>query len=251
MGRIFVTGDVHGDIDIKKLNTSNFPIQRDLTKDDYVIIAGDFGGVWYGSSDLASSNPDYILPPQHKAYVGKDDYWLKWLENKPFTTLFVDGNHENHALLDTYAVEEWKGGKIHRIRPSVIHLMRGQVYEIAGETWFTMGGATSRDQAYRKENLSWWARELPDETEYEEANRNLSRYQYQVDYVITHCIGNRIAGKISQLTENDTYPQDSLTDYLDGLEDILRYKCWFFGHYHQDMKIDEQHRLLYQDIIEI
>lgn len=40
---IFITGDVHGEIDIHKLNTKNFPIQRELTKDDYVMVAGDFG----------------------------------------------------------------------------------------------------------------------------------------------------------------------------------------------------------------
>jgi hypothetical protein len=30
----------------------------------------------------------------------------------------------------TYPIEEWNGGKIQRIRPSVIHLMRGQVFEL-------------------------------------------------------------------------------------------------------------------------
>lgn len=34
---------------------------------------------------------------------------------------------EIYDRLYSYPVEYWKGGKIHRIRPSVIHLMRGQV----------------------------------------------------------------------------------------------------------------------------
>ncbi|MBR1854730.1 MAG: hypothetical protein IJ794_16560 [Lachnospiraceae bacterium] len=46
MNRIFVTGDTHGDMDIRKLNQRNFPAQRELTKEDYLIIAGDFGNVW-------------------------------------------------------------------------------------------------------------------------------------------------------------------------------------------------------------
>ena len=43
-GRIFVTGDCHGDF--RKFNTGYFPVQSELDKDDYVIICGDFGGIW-------------------------------------------------------------------------------------------------------------------------------------------------------------------------------------------------------------
>lgn len=47
VSRIFVTGDLHGQIDIRKLNKRNFPIQEELTKEDYLIIVGDFGLVWH------------------------------------------------------------------------------------------------------------------------------------------------------------------------------------------------------------
>ena len=40
---IYVTGDTHANIDIEKLNTTKFPQQKTLTKDDYLIICGDFG----------------------------------------------------------------------------------------------------------------------------------------------------------------------------------------------------------------
>lgn len=40
---IYITGDTHCSIDIRKLNIKNFPEQRNMTKSDYVIIAGDFG----------------------------------------------------------------------------------------------------------------------------------------------------------------------------------------------------------------
>ena len=48
MAHLFVTGDLHGDHDWSKLNTENFPIQKELTKDDYVVVLGDFGAVWDG-----------------------------------------------------------------------------------------------------------------------------------------------------------------------------------------------------------
>lgn len=46
---IYVTGDTHADIDIGKLSTSKFPQQKSLTKNDYLIVCGDFGLVWDGS----------------------------------------------------------------------------------------------------------------------------------------------------------------------------------------------------------
>lgn len=59
-------------------------------------------------------------------------YWLKWLEDKPFTTVFVCGNHENFDRLYQYPVKEWHGGKVHEIRPHVLHLMRGEIFDIEG-----------------------------------------------------------------------------------------------------------------------
>ena len=123
---IYITGDYHGDFE--RFNTSIFPEQNEMTKEDFVIICGDFGGVW--NKDEESSMETMVLD---------------WLECKPFTTLFVDGNHENFDRLYAYPVEKWHGGKIHRIRPYVIHLMRGQVFELAGKKIFTFGGASSHD----------------------------------------------------------------------------------------------------------
>lgn len=43
---IYVTGDTHGCLDVKKLSIKNFKEQKSLTKEDYVIICGDFGLTW-------------------------------------------------------------------------------------------------------------------------------------------------------------------------------------------------------------
>ena len=42
---IFITGDCHGNFE--RFNPSIFPEQKEMTKEDYVIICGDFGGVWH------------------------------------------------------------------------------------------------------------------------------------------------------------------------------------------------------------
>ena len=66
---IYVAGDTHTPIDIRKLNTKNFPEQKKMTKDDYLIILGDAGFLWENIMDKLEL------------------YWLNWMANKNFTTL--------------------------------------------------------------------------------------------------------------------------------------------------------------------
>lgn len=230
MTRIFITGDTHCDYDWHKLNTTNFPEQKNLTKDDYVIITGDFGGVW----------------GQDKT----DKYIIKTYEKRNFTTLFVDGNHENHDALDGFPVEEWHGGKIHRISNTVIHLMRGQVYEIGGKTFFTMGGAQSTDKIYRKEGVSWWARELPSDEEYSEAISNLEKHDFKINFIVTHCAPEDYAYYYTDLDISRKI--NKMTTFLSGLitEHDISFDGWYFGHYHEDIDFDNFH-CLYQRVVEI
>lgn len=228
----YITGDTHGMTDWEKINTSNFPEQKYMSDYyDFLIIVGDFGGIWDGAE--------------------QDNYILKTYNQRNFTTLFIDGNHENHDLLDKYPVEEWNGGKVHKISNRVIHLMRGQVYNIFGTTFFTMGGAESTDKEYRKEGESWWARELPSDEEYEEALRNLEKVNFEVDIVLTHCAPEGYIGKnmsavynsdISRLLANNMAgvvdrSGNRLTKFLDELitEHELKFRHWYFGHYHRDL----------------
>ena len=104
----------------------------------------------------------------------------------PYTVLFIDGNHENYDMLAEYSVSSWNGGKVQFISDSIIHLMRGQVYSIEGNTFFTFGGALSYDKDRRSPHESWWPQEIPTFEEYEEALENLSKVNNTVDYVITH-----------------------------------------------------------------
>lgn len=229
MSRIFITGDTHADYDWKKLTTKCFPEQKELTKDDYVIIAGDFGGVFFLDRT--------------------DKYIQKNYNERNFTTLFVDGNHENHDALDAYPVEEWHGGKIHRIADSVFHLMRGQVFEIGGKTFFTMGGAESTDRQYRKEGKTWWTREMPSIEEYEEAITNLEKCGGKVDYVITHCAPE---ATLCALNMPDMYFRsvNELTSFFDTIAQTIQFKAWYFGHYHDDSDCGKFH-LLYRRIVEV
>ena len=226
---IFVTGDTHGQHDFAKLRF--FANEINIAgKDDYLIITGDFGAVW---------NEKTL----------KED--LMPYESLPFTVLFVDGNHENFDLLNSFPIEIWNGGKIHRIRNNIIHLMRGQVYEIEGKTFFTFGGATSIDKIYRTENVSWWKEEVPSIADMEEACDNLQQVNYQVDYIITHSCDEKALyypPLVGRSFQSGRFPENTLLSFF---EDNVKYTHWFFGHYHLDGDLTDKKTVLYNDIREI
>ena len=238
MPRIFVTGDTHGELDNWKLEPKFFEEAKNLTKDDYVIVLGDFGALW---TSYTKGCPNRLSD--------RDKYVIDWFENLPFTVLWIDGNHENFVALDTFPMTEWNGGCVHKISHSVIHLMRGQIFNIAGKTFFTMGGADSIDKGSRIENLSWWREEMPSKREYEEAMTNLESVNFKVDYVLTHCCGTQLLPSLFTV-HNDG---DPLTQFLLRLEENfgLEFKHWYFGHHHQDKKIDDKHTCVYDEIIEL
>lgn len=245
---VFITGDCHGNF--RKFDRRHFPEQEAMDRDDYIIICGDFGGVW--------------------ADTPEERYWLDWLEQRPFTTLFIDGNHENFDRLNALPVQNWHGGNVHYVRPHVIHLMRGQLYEIGGKTFFTMGGAQSHDiedgildpaepdfkdrysrlkrmgSRFRVLGRSWWPEELPSDAEYLTALETLERANWKTDYVVTHCASTHIALSMSRHNE-----ADALSDFLETVDRRLEYTAWFFGHFHDNRIVAEKHILLWEQIVQI
>lgn len=228
---IFITGDTHGKIDFDKL-TAFAEKNPELTKKDYVIVAGDFGGLWF---------PEYL----------KED--LARYENLPFSVLFVDGNHENFDLLNGYPIEEWKGGKVHKVAPHVFHLMRGQVFTIERKTFFTFGGGTSIDKCFRVEKESWWREEIPSQKEIDEGVENLKKVGNKVDFIVTHSCDERalyyppLKGGRSEI-KLKPYPDNMALSVFEGLVD---YGHWFFGHYHLDGDLTDKKTAIYREIVRI
>ena len=243
---IYITGDTHGDW-MSRLRTNAFPEQKEMTKDDYVIVCGDFG-IWHDTN--------------------QERHNLKWLDDKPFTTLFVDGNHENFDRLYTMPVSEWNGGNVHFIRPHIIHLMRGQVFEIDGVSLFTFGGARSHDiqdgilekddprikewsknpfKMFRVNHSSWWKEELPSEEEMNDGIQNLEKYNNKIDFIITHC---GATSSIALYSMGD-YKPDILTNYFEEIRQKVNFKKWFMGHYHDNHTINDKEIILYEQIVRI
>ena len=219
-----------------KLSRRHFQEGKTLTKNDYVIICGDFGCVWGGELEKS------------------DKWWQNWLDEQPWTTLWIDGNHENHDLLQTYPVEQWHGGRIHKINNSIYHLMRGEVFTINDKTIFTFGGGYSTDRAYRKEGVSWWKGELPTHEEVNYALQSLEKYNNHVDIILTHDAPRDIKEYLGfyNLCDMSVYGEEyeDIHSTLYFFKKNIVFQDWYLGHYHIDKDIGNMH-ILYNEIIEI
>lgn len=201
-----ITGDTHGDLNFSQV----YKARRE--KITHLIVCGDFGYIWDGSM--------------------KEQKQLDYLNKIGVKILFIDGNHENHVLLNNYPMTEMYGGRVHKIRENIIYLIRGEVYVLNGDKYFVFGGANSTDIEYRIEGKSWWKEEKPSEEDRHNAYKNLEKNNFNVGYVITHtCYPlalNYVGGDIRI---------DDVSDYLNFIRHKTNFKHWFFGHMHRDYTI--------------
>ena len=250
---VYITGDCHAEFN--KFSTNAFPEQKEMTREDIVIICGDFGGVWNGG--------------------GSESYWMNWLSEKQFTIVFVDGNHENFDRLysDEFEIVDYHGGKAHKIRENIYHLMRGYVFDFDGKKFFAFGGARSHDigdgildesdfnsreemmreaskmrreyKLFRINHISWWEQELPTKEEMLFGLENLDKNGNEVDYIVSHCCPAQIAAMYGF---HDT---DILSQYFNTILEDVKFKKWFFGHYHDDKQIMVKFIMLYDQIVRV
>lgn len=230
---IRITGDIHGDpVRFIENNMGD----NEWTSEDVLIVCGDFGFV-FRNNDSEKEILDYLE------------------KEKPYTICFCDGNHENFPAIYSYPEEEWNGGQIHRIRRNIVHLMRGQIYEIENKSFFVFGGAYSIDKGWRIEGVSWWPEEQPTEEEYAIGLDNLKKHNFKVDFIITHTAPQAIVEKMiakqpwnirSSFEMN--YRDYKLMGYLGEVLYKTEFKHWYFGHWHFDTLIDEKSTAVYYNV---
>lgn len=146
--------------------------------------------------------------------------------------------------------------------------MCGQIFQLCGKKFFVFGGAKSHDtdagildpeapdfkkkldkewRTYRVNHISWWKEEMASEEKMEEGLRNLSRYNNEVDFIISHCCATSTQVQFV----DKTFSADSMTDYLELVKQWVNFKKWFFGHYHENKNIDSKEILINEQIIRI
>lgn len=236
---IYITGDTHGDM--RRFSTDCFPESHYMTKNDYVVILGDFGLIW------------------SQKETKEERYWLNWLDSKPFTTLFVDGNHENFNRLNKFPMSDMFGSRVGKISNSIFHLFRGEVYNIDNQKIFTFGGGLSVDKMYRVPEISWWKEEYPSQDEMDNALHNLEQNSWEVDYIFTHT-GPKSVFELLMVNPNFKSiisPQnqykfnDAVSKFLDHIYTNTKFKRWYCGHYHVNLNVCNNFTTLYEKIIKL
>ena len=210
---IYLLSDLHGDFSMSGLKE----YLSLCDENDLLIILGDIG-LAFENTELNRKFTDSFLAIDKKI-------------------AFVDGNHENFDYLYSFPEEEWNGGQVHRLTENIVHLKRGYIYTIEEKTFFVFGGCKS--SAKWKEMGLWYPQEEPGDEEYIRAYQNLQKLDFKVDYVLTH--------KYTKSSEpcSSMLELQALTDFID---DRVKFKRWYAGHWHQNRRIDEKHILVYDKL---
>lgn len=239
--KIYITGDVHG-YPCKRLTSKLFPEGKTLSKDDIVFIAGDFG---------------ILFEPWDS---NREAYNKQWLENNPWTTISVLGNHENYDKIQVLPVVEKFGAKLYKVSDSIFYVQNGQILTIDGKKFWCMGGAMSTDKGWRiaieriEKTKCWWEQEIPTKEEMQRGIDLLEENNNIVDYIITHTMPSECVEMYTRMNFGN-YQQrtgDPVSRYLSFVMNEIKptFKSWFCGHFHEN-HIYKPVQCLYDKIIEV
>ena len=223
---VYVTGDLHGDIE----RFSSKEMKR-LKKGDTLLVCGDFGFVWDGSKAEQAT--------------------LKKLGKMKFNICFIDGVHENFTLLGQYPTQEWGGAAAQVISGNLVHLLRGEIYTIECKTIFAMGGGVSPDDDFREPDDARACQEIPSWEEFNRAADSIERVRGQVDYILTHEPPMKIKAflQLKQQTVSTGGEVTGLNTFFEELGRCCTFKRWFFGSMHADKFISSTHAAVFRKVI--
>lgn len=222
---IYVTGDMHGDLE--RLYDREF---RKLKKDDILLVCGDFGYIFDGSKT--------------------EKQVVNFFAKRKFVTAFVEGTHDNLDTINRCRTTIWKGGMVHRIKGNLLHLMRGQIFNIDGYTFFAFGGGESIDKDMRVETGKWWREEEATPAEMANGARVLDEAGCSVDYIITHEPPSIVkSAMLLRRGSNDRV--NKLNGYLEEIGRSCEFRHWYFGSLHEDRVITEHHTCVFRKVLPV
>ena len=219
---VYITGDMHG----AEERLYDRQLRR-LKANDTLIICGDFGFLWDGSS--------------------RETKILEELGSRKYNVCFLDGTHENFDRLYSCRETMWRGGRVHRISGNLFHMCRGQIFTIEGIKFFTFGGGESIDKEMRVERRTWWREELPTPAEMEEGAENLEEAGGQVDVILTHEPPSLIKSSMLMRVGNIDRV-NKLNGYLEEINRTCKFKQWYFGYMHEDKVITPGHTAVFKEL---
>lgn len=237
MGRLFITGDKHGQID----SIVDFVQKAETTLDDVLVILGD-AGINYYQND-------------------RDMRIKKRLSKLPLTIVCIHGNHEirpqnissyhfqtmnNNILAGGFFVED--------DYPNLLFAHR-TVFWFYNKRCLVCDGAYSVDKHYRLESgYAWW----PDEQMTEQDKsfiRSILSLDNNFDFVFSHAAPysqeprHLFLGMVDQATVDINTPL-----FLDEVYDSINREYltqWYFGHYHSDEKLPDKFTILFNSFVQV
>lgn len=222
---VYITGDMHGDLE--RLYDKEF---RKLRKGDILIVCGDFGYIFDGSKT--------------------ESQVIDYLSKRKFVTAFIEGTHDNLDKINRCRETVWKGGLVHRIKGNLLHLMRGQIFKIEGNTYFTFGGGESIDKDMRVAAGKWWRQEEPTSAEMADGAKCLDQAGCRVDYIITHEPPSLVKSAML-LRRGDPDRVNKLNGYLEEIGRSCDFKHWYFGSLHEDRVITQFHTCVFRKLLPV
>lgn len=199
-------GDIHGEFGvINRLGISNCNVMQ----------VGDFG-LGFSKKDMQTM-----------------EYWNESWKSRDIHVYAIRGNHDNPMYWDGTYEGKW----------SNIHLVPDYtVLELEGESWLCIGGATSIDRVFRKQDRDYWKDEVFNYDE-EKLHSVLKSCGY-VDYVVTHtapqfCYPIHTGSLVDSYCDRDAHLRLELQverELLTRAHNIIcsyrKPEAWFYGHFH-------------------
>ena len=224
-GRFYVTGDIHGDFN----SLLDFIEKFNLKEGDNIIVLGDVALAW------RQDQVDY------NANIENYERWCNGVH-----LYWIDGNHENFDIIKSW---ELNAEGIYNNSEHIHYCSRGTILNINDKKILFMGGADSVDKFRRTEHLSWWE----DETV---TDKDIQGITGHFNYVFSHACPRSIfnTNKVYLCTLTNINEDNAIhnsEDTLEKLKNNISYDNWFFAHYHIDRKLDDKHRCLFEDFIEL
>lgn len=222
---VYITGDMHGELE--RLYDKGF---RKLKSGDVLIVCGDFGYIFAGDKT--------------------EKQVIDYLATRRFVTAFIDGTHDNMNTINRGRITYWHGGMVHRIKGNLIHLMRGQIFDIEGNSFFTFGGGESTDKDMRVDLGKWWREEEPTPLEMAQGAKLLDEVGCKVDYIITH-EPPALVKNAMLFRRGEAERINKLNGFFEEIGRACDFRHWYFGSLHEDKIVTPRHTCVYKNMISI
>ena len=239
MNRIFIAGDIHGDIN----NISNILNQiENPNREDKIIVCGD-AGLEYGNIIMDSAK--------------------KAMNKFPGSWIIMRGNHDTRYWRDHKFSSDWYIKNNYLIQekyPNIFYVKdEGGFYNINNYNFLFVPGAYSVDKQYRLQNF--FPYEPEEQLTYKEKKDIIKialENKNKIDFVIGHTFPLKMKPYYSKMFLNfinqktvDNNQEKFLDILMEEIEQGKNFKHYFGGHFHGDMRMNKFYTMLYKTIAEI